>query len=287
MDASGYIYEVTEQSFERDVVDASRGVPVLVEFWASWCGPCQMLMPVLTRLAEAYEGKFHLAKVNIDEQPSLATRYGVRSVPTVKLFRHGSVVDEFMGALPEGQLREFVEQHIERESDRRLAEAVALLEGDNTEHALDMIEAAAELEPTNYRVRLKAADKLLEGGRVEAARALLGDLPIDVRTEPEAEALSAKLEFAEAADNAPPPAELSQRIEQDPGDSEARYQLAAAHIQAGEYEAAMDQLLAIMSRDRGWRDDGGRKALLKVFQLLGNQGDLVHRYRARMSAALF
>lgn len=287
MDQSAYIYDVTEARFEADVIEASRSVPVLVDFWAPWCGPCQMLMPMLSKLAESYAGKFRLAKVNIDEQPGLATQYGVRSVPTVKLFRHGTVVDEFMGALPEGQLRGFVDRHIERESDRRLAEALTRLEADPGDEALDQVAAAAELDPDNHRVRLQAADTLLQAGRLDSAAALLGDLPIDVQTEPQAIALSARLEFANAARDAPSHEELSARIEQNPGDCAARYQLAARHLQAGDYEPAMEQLLEIVRRDRRWREDAGRKGLLKVFELLGNRGDLVHRYRGKMSAALF
>lgn len=287
MHASAFVYDTTEESFAQDVLEASREVPVLVDFWAPWCGPCQVLMPVLTQLAETYAGKFRLAKINIDEQQGLAAQFGVRSVPTVKLFRHGAVADEFMGALPEGQIRAFLERHIERESDTRLAEAIAVLTSGDREQGLDGIEAAAALEPENYRVRLQAAEHLLDGGRVEKAAALLEDLPIGVQTEPQVSALIARLEFARAAADAPPMDTLKARLEHEPADIEARYQLAAHQVVSGDYEAALEGLLEIMRRDRGWHDDAGRKGLLKVFELLGNRGELVQRYRARLSAALF
>lgn len=287
MDQSANVYDVTEQDFESAVLDASRQVPVLVDFWASWCGPCQMLLPIITKVAESYQGKVRLAKVNIDEQQGLAMQYGVRSVPTVKLFRHGQMADEFMGALPEGELRAFIERHVERESDQLFRQGLTLYEGGQRERAFDLVRQALTMDPENYRVQLQAADLFIRDGDAAGAREILGRLPIDVQTEPAAQELMARVEFAAAAAEAPEAAALEERLATDPGDAEARYQLAARHVVAGEYEAGMEQLLELMQRDRHWGDDAGRKGLLRIFELLGNEGELVHRYRSRMSAALF
>ncbi len=287
MDQTAYVYDVTEQDFESAVLDASRQAPVLVDFWASWCGPCQVLLPLITQVAESYQGKVRLAKVNIDEQQGLAMQYGVRSVPAVKLFRHGQMVDEFMGALPEGQLRAFIERHVERESDQLFQQGLTLYEGGQRERAFDLVRQALTLDPENYRVQLQAAELFLREGDVAAAQEILERLPIDIQTEAVARELMARVEFANAAAQAPEAAVLEERLVADPDDAQARYQLGARYVLLGDYERAMDQMLQLMQRNRRWGDDAARKALLKVFELLGNEGELVHRYRSKMSAALF
>jgi putative thioredoxin len=285
MNASPFIVETTAENF-AEIVARSAEVPVLMDFWAPWCGPCQMLLPIVTRLAEQYQGKFILAKVNIDEQQGLAVEFGVRSVPTVKLFRNGQVVEEFLGAQPESVIRRLLDQHIARESDHVRATAAAALARGDTEQALESLRAAAEMDPDNPRVALDLAQALLAAGEVDQAEATLGGLPIDLMADPQVAVLRAELLFTRAAATAPARAQLERAVAANPADLAARYQLAARMVQSEELEAALEQLLEILRRDRSFGDDAGRKGMLAVFDILGGRGELVSRYRPRMFNAM-
>ncbi|HDK37520.1 MAG TPA: thioredoxin, partial [Thiolapillus brandeum] len=152
MDNSPYIVEITNDNYQTAVLEQSHKVPVLVDFWASWCQPCQMLMPVLANLAEQYQGKFILAKINTEEQQELAAQFGIRSIPTVKLFRNGDPVDEFAGALPESEIRKFLEKHISRESDAMVDQAEQLLLQGDLENALKLLQQAKQTDPENSNI---------------------------------------------------------------------------------------------------------------------------------------
>ena len=286
MSDSPNIADVTERDFNALVVEKSRTVPVLVDFWAAWCAPCQMLMPVLGRLAEEYRGKFFLAKVNADVEQTLAARYGVRSLPTVRLFKNGAVVDEFMGAQPERTIRALLDRHIPRESDALVHQALLELRSGNLEQAAALLQRARRIDPANDKVKIELARILTALSRLEEAAAVLDDLSADGKRDPEAVALTARLEFARIAAGAPPPTELEKRIAADPRDSEARYQLGARRLLAGDYEAALDQLLEIVRRDRRYGDGAAHKAMLKVFELLGDKPELVRKYRGLLYSAL-
>lgn len=252
-----HVFDITVENFAAVLEEYSPRVPVLVDFWAPWCGPCKALLPLLQRLAGEYAGQFILAKVNIDEQPALAQQFGVRSVPTVKVFRHARLVDEFLGAQPEAEVRRIIERHIERESDRILAAAQALhSQGDTTRAAVLMRDALAK-EPDNAGLCLALAEMQMEEGNYEESAALLESLPAEAAFEPEAAALLARLEFAQAVKGAPSEKQLEQTVANAPDDSRARYQLAAYKVLAGDYEGAMDHLLGLMRRDRGYGDDAG------------------------------
>lgn len=279
---SPYIFNVTQDDFGSVVLENSNRVPVLVDFWAAWCGPCQMLMPMLAKLVEEYGGQFLLAKVNTDEQQALAARYGVRSLPTVKLFKGGQVLDEFMGVQPESVVRAMLERHIVRESDVIRAEALQRYEEGDREGAMELLQKAAEMDPTNHKVRIDLAGLLAQSGRADLSEAMLQELPPDLRDSTEVKGLLARLRFARLAQDAPEVAELERRIERDPGDLEARYQLAARKIGAGDYEPGMEQLLEILRRDRGFEQDAGREGLLATFEILGGSGELVTRYRRQL-----
>ncbi|MGD8407136.1 MAG: thioredoxin [Thiohalophilus sp.] len=286
MSNSQYSFDVTAQTFQSQVIDASHQVPVLVDFWATWCGPCQSLMPILEKLAEEYQGQFQLAKVEIDQEQQLATHFGVRSVPTVKLVKNGQIVEEFTGAQPEGEIRTLLDRHIERESDKRMQQAVALYEQGDTETALQQMQQIILDDDKNMQNRVRFAEVLMREKRYDDARQLLNSLSMDIQMTPEVTALYSQLELSETLDGAEDISSLEKRIEDDPKDSEARYQLSARYAAEGRHEEAMQQLLEIVRRDRGYNDDAGRKGLLRLFELLGNSGELVSKYRRLLAQAL-
>lgn len=271
----------------NDLLDISREVPVMVDFWAEWCGPCQSLMPILTKLAGEYQGKFILAKVNIDAQQELAMQFGVRSVPTVILFRHGKPVDQFMGVQPESEIRRFIEPHLSRPADARIQAARESLERHDAESALEQARAALAEDEAYVPAQLVLIEALLTAGKVEDAGARIDQLPVDMLADPAVERLRALRLFAEAAADAPEQAALEQAVAADEGDLEARYRLAARLVQAGDYEPALEHYLAILRRNRNFGDDAARKAMVAVFDLLGGSGSLVSRYRAKMAQALY
>lgn len=285
MAESPFIVEITERNYARVVVEGSYRVPVLVDFWASWCQPCQMLMPLLAKLAEEYQGRFILAKLNTEEQQAIAAQFGIRSIPTVKLFSNGQPVDEFMGALPEAQIRAFLDKHLPRASDGALALAEQHLMAGDTAAALAALQQAHDEDPGNPRVALALASTHATAGDFDAADAVLEGLPAEKQTGDEVAQLRGQLWFARIAADAAPPAILAGRLATDAGDSEARYQLAAHQVLAGSFEQAIESLLELMQRDRKFGDDAARVTLLKLFDLLGDD-PMVTRYRARLFTLL-
>ncbi|HIP52689.1 MAG TPA: thioredoxin [Chromatiales bacterium] len=283
---SPFIFNVTEDNFQEIVIEGSRERPVLVDFWASWCNPCQMLMPVLARLTDEYQGKFILAKLNTEEQQGLAGQYAIRSIPACKLFRNGAVVDEFMGALPEPQVRAFLEKHIPRESDGWIDQALVLLQQRERDAALEKVKEARGMDPTNPRVHSAYAEIQMAAGNLDEAATALDALPPDEQEKPEIGALRGRIAFGRIAQEAPPAEELAGALADDPDNSEARYQLAAHRVANGRFEEALELLLTLLQKDRGYGDDAARKGMLMIFDMLGPDDPLVARYRSRMFNAL-
>ncbi len=283
---SPHVVNVTAADFQRVVIDGSRQRPVivdpvLVDFWAEWCGPCRALTPVLVKLADDYHGKFLLAKVNTEQEQQLAQQFGIRSIPAVKLFRNGQVVDEFTGALGEREIRNFLEPHIPRESDKLAAQGHQYLMQGDVERAMQLLEAARQMDPENPRVILACAQAQATIGDTAGAEETLKALPPDEAAKPEVVAFRAQLHFDVVSLQAPPPEDLERRLAANAGDSEARYQLAAHQVMAGQFEGALENLLTLMRKDRKHGDDAARKGLLMVFDILGSD-PLVTRYRSRM-----
>lgn len=286
MTPSPHIADVTQGTFETEVLARSRTLPVLVDFWASWCGPCKMLMPLLAKLADEYGGKFFLAKINTDVEQALASRYGIKSLPTVKLFRNGEAVDEFLGVQPEKTIRALLDRHIPRASDALIAKARAALESGNPASAQTLLEEASALDPASDRVKIEQARLALALGKLDDADTKLAALSIETRDNAEAAALRAQMEFARIAASARSAGELRRAIAANPRDSGARYELAAKLVMQGEMAAALDIFLDIVRTDRKFSDDAARKAMISLFNLLGASNPLVLEYRRRLSMAL-
>lgn len=286
MSDSPYIHNVTAQDFKTLVIDNSFKQPVLVDFWAEWCNPCQVLIPVLSKLADEYKGAFILAKVNSDEQGELAAQAGVRSLPTVKLFVNGQIVDEFMGALPEPEVRKFLDQHIQSESDSTVEEAMLAYTEGREQEALDMLNSALAKDPQNAGLKINIAKLVANQGDYDSATALIDTLTDEEKDKPEVREMMAQIKLANQLKNAGDPKELEQRLQDNPDDLEALLQMSNYQTASGNYETAMEMLLKIMQKDRTFNEEAGRTGLLDIFNMLGNENPLVQKYRRKMFTLL-
>ncbi len=240
---SPYVVDVTAENFDRIVLKGSNRQPVLVDYWADWCAPCRMLTPILDALADELDGKLLVAKINTEEQRELAARYNIRSLPTVKLFKGGEPVDEFMGALPESEIRAFLDRHLERESDKLLLKAETLLAQGETKQAVDLLEQALSTDPGNPRTLIAYARVKVQLGNFEAALQTLDGLPLDQQGHPEVQALRARIMFDQVVRDAPAMEQLRELLAVNPDDSEARYQLAARQRRCGRLRSRPGRLL--------------------------------------------
>lgn len=278
-------FDVGRDNFHKVVIEGSKKVPMVVDFWAEWCGPCRMLKPILEKLAEEYQGKFILAKVNADQNPDLAARYGVRGIPSVKAIIDGQVVDEFSGAIPESAVREFLERIIPSPAEELRRQAADRRAAKDLNGALALLTEASKLDAANEEVRLDAAEILLELGRTEEAGELLNRLSPLARTQSRAQQLIAKLTFRRAAEAGYDEQSLRAKIAADPNDMASRLELANWLVAAGRHAEGMDELLEMIRRDRYWNDEAARKTMLSVFNLLG-ASPLVSEYRRKLASAL-
>jgi len=286
MSDSPYIHNVTAEDFQALVIESSFKQPVLVDFWAEWCNPCQVLIPILTKLAEDYKGAFVLAKVNSDEQGELAAQAGVRSLPTVKLFVNGQIVDEFMGALPEPEVRKFLDKHIQTESDQVLNDAMTAYHEGREQDALEMLNSALASDPQNAKLKINIAKLVGNQGDFESAIALIDTLNDEEKDQPEVKELTTQIKLANQLKDAGDPAELEQRLQNNPDDLEALLQLSKIHTASGNYETAIQMLMKIMQKDRNFNDDAGRNGLIEMFDMLGGENPLVQTYRRKMFTLL-
>ena len=278
------IMDVTADTFAKDVLEASREVPVLVDFWAPWCGPCRVLGPMLEKLADEYGGRFRLAKVNSDANPGLAREFNVRSIPDVRAFRGGREVDQFMGALPERQLREFIDRIVPSPAELERLRAAELRAARDAAGAIAALREAVDLEPAHDLARIDLAELLIEAGQHDEAARQLGAVRPDVDWEARVGALQQAIGFARTGGNE---GDLSERVAANPADLEARLALAGVLAARKSWREAMDQLLEIIRRDKTWRDGTARKQLLAIFNLAAAEPDLVSEYRRMLSGVLY
>ena len=278
---SPFIFEIDDGNYEQIVLQGSRQVPVLVDFWASWCQPCQVLMPVLAKLANDYQGRFILAKINTEEQQAIAAQFGIRSIPTVKLFRDGRPVDEFAGALPESQIRAFLDRHLPSPAGSLVAQAEERLAAGDDSGAMALLTQAREVDPGNPRLLIMTARVQAAAGDLDGADQTLGGLAPADRELPETRQLLGQLFFHRIAGAADTAEAAARQVAASPGDTGARYRLAAHQVLRNEIAEAIENLLLIVQKDRAFGDDAGRLALLRLFDMLGDD-PAVSRYRARM-----
>ncbi len=280
------VFDVDQQTFEADVLQASLTTPVLVDFWATWCEPCKTLGPMLEKLAAEYNGAFRLGKVDVDTQQELAAMFGIKSIPTVVLVKDGQVLDGFTGALPEGQLREFLSRHVQPLEAAPIEDAIDETALETPEQAIARLQQDIASAPDKAELKLDLAVALMRAGNTDAAETELAALPANLATDARATRLRSELDLAHALKGAPDLAQLQQRVQTDPADWEARDQLGVRLLLEGDAEAGLEQFLTILQKARDWHDGQGKKRLLAAFATL-DDADLVSRYRRRMASLLF
>jgi putative thioredoxin len=284
--ASAHVFDVDQQNFEADVLQASMTIPVLVDFWATWCEPCKTLGPMLEKLAAEYNGAFRLGKVDAEAQQELAGMFGIKSIPTVMLVKDGQVLDGFAGALPESQLREFLSRHVQPLDAEPDAAVIDEAAEETPEQAIDRLQQAIAGEPDKAEWKLELALALMRAGKADAAEAELTALPANLAIDARALRLRSQLDLARALDGAPPVEELRQRIAANANDWTAHDLLGVRLLLDDAPEAGLDEFLVILRGEREWNENQAKKRLLAAFATL-DDAELVGRYRRKMASLLF
>jgi len=288
------IKETTTANFTKDVLDASRQQPVLVDFWAPWCGPCKQLTPVIEKVVTEAAGRVKLVKMNIDDHPSIAGQLGIQSIPAVIAFVGGRPVDGFMGAVPESQIKQFIEKiagpavdDSKVEIEAVLADAKALLDAGDAQNAAGLYGAVLQADPENVVAIAGMVDCMIALGQVAEAREALSGLPEDLAKDAGIAAIGKKLDQIEEARKLGDPNEFERRLAANPDDHEARVLLAKIRNVEGDRTAAADHLLTVMKRDRTFDDDGARRELLSFFEVWGPKDPATIAARRKLSSILF
>jgi putative thioredoxin len=288
------IKETTTQTFVKDVIEESKRQPVLIDFWAEWCGPCRQLTPILEKAVRNAKGRVKLVKMNIDQHPAIPGQMGIQSIPAVIAFVNGQPADGFMGAIPESQVNAFIEKLTkgvpaagEPNIAEILKEAELLLTEGDAASAAQVYAEALSLDATNIAALAGLAKCYITTGAVEQAKQTLAMVPESKRNDAAVKAVQAAIDLAEQAKSLGPIAELEQKVAANPLDHQARFDLATALNAAGKRSEATSQLLEIVRRDRKWNDDGARKQLVQFFEAWGGADEATVEGRKRLSTILF
>ncbi len=288
MEASANVFDATQHNFETDVIQASLTTPVLVDFWAPWCGPCKTLGPILEKVVGDYAGKLRLAKVDTDAEMQLAAVFGIRSLPTVVLVKDGQMVDGFMGALPESGVRQFVEKHLGAPlpADTPLADAPAPAADETPAQTVTRLREEITAKPERTELQLDLALALLRAGDADAAATQLDALPADLATEARARRARSQLDLSRALKDAPDIAALRATLAQNPADHPARDLLGVRLLLGDNPAAGLDEFLTLLRQARDWNEGQAKKRLIAAFDVLDDD-ELVGTYRRKMSSLLF
>ena len=284
MSNSPFVFEATMDNFQEKVMDASQSTPILVDVWAEWCAPCKQIMPILEKLADEYNGGFMLAKVNADEQQQLTASLGVRSLPTVILVKNGQAVDGFNSALPEGEVRKMLEQHVEKaeEQESPYDKAHRLWEEGDLDGALSIFTQLNRQNPDDLKVLIDVAQIKAEQGDLDTAEQVLESLPPEEKLQPKAKQLAARLNILRQAGELPPIKDLEMALEQDPQDPDALHQLSMQYALNDRNAEAMELLIRLMQSNPGYKDGIAKTTLVELFEKLGNNNPDVRTYRRKL-----
>jgi len=290
--AADLIKHTDTAGFMADVIEASADVPIIVDFWAPWCGPCKQLTPIIEKLVKQYAGKVRLVKINVDENQELAGQFRVQSIPAVYAFKGGRPVDGFMGALPESQIKQFIDRLTGGAGspvDGALAEAETLATEGQNEEALGIYQEILAQDPTHVKALAGALRCYIALGQLDMARDVLAKLPAQIKNTPEIQGVQSALDLKEATSNtdAAEIDTLIAKVAADPKDMQARLDLAMARYGAGDSEKAVEDLLDMVKADRAWNEEAARKQLVKFFEAFGPADPLTRSGRRRLSAILF
>jgi putative thioredoxin len=286
------VKDTTTASFAADVIQESRNQPVLVDFWAPWCGPCKQLAPALEKAVQESRGRVKLVKMNIDDHPAIAGQLGIQSIPAVIAFKDGQPVDGFMGAVPESQIRDFIQKVAGKDDgkgqlEEALAAAAEARAAGDLQTAADIFDAVLQQYPDNLDALAGLADLLFEAGDVAGAEEILAKVPADAKDTAALSAVKARLALAKQAASLGNPAEFEARLAANPKDYQARFDLAMIQNGLGQRQEAADNLLAIVKADRTWNDDGARAQLLQFFEAWGMTDEVTLATRRKLSSLLF
>jgi len=281
------VFDVGPGEFDTRVLAASAEAAIVTDFWAPWCAPCRMLGPVLERVVRGMGGRVRLARVNVDEVTDVAARYNIQGIPAVKVFRGGQVVAEFVGALPEAEVRRILEQAVPSAADELVQQADERLAGGDLEGARRLCRKALSDSPRHPGAALRLARFALQDGDADEARRLASLVEEGTPEHEQAAAVLARLEFAERCRQAGGLDACRRRTQQDPADLEARYGLACCLAAGESYEEALEELLRIVRADKRWQDEAARKAMLRIFSIVGKRSPLADRYRDLLARALY
>lgn len=282
-----WIFDATEATFEQRVVQRSHQVPVLVDFWAQWCGPCRYLGPILEDIVEDFAGQVLLAKIDTDRNLNLAQRYRIQTIPNVKAFSRGTVVNEFVGALPEPAIRQFIQGLIPTQADV-LAEAGAALEKDGRwEDALNTYCEALGHDPRHPDAAAGEFRALVHFARWAEATSAYDRMPGPVQFRDDVVAGKARIDLATAESGTPALAELEALVAGHPDDLEARFHLAGRHAAAQRYREALETYLVVLERDRRFRDGAARKMMIQIFDIVGQRSALADEFREKLAGVLY